>query len=153
MKYIGTPDFTHGTEEKLGVLVVNLGTPQAPETRAVRKYLAQFLSDPRIIELPRWLWNIILHGIILRVRPSKSAKAYREVWSDETGSPLLSISQAQTAALKESLQHRFRSRTGYAIWRTFDRLSHHATRKIKRKTADSPANVSTVFRNYNGFSI
>jgi len=92
MKYIGTPDFTHGTEEKLGVLIVNLGTPQAPETRAVRK---------------RWLWNIILHGIILRVRPSKSAKAYREVWSDETGSPLLSISQAQTAALKESLQHRF----------------------------------------------
>jgi len=107
MKYIGTPDFTHGTAERLGVLVVNLGTPQAPETRAVRKYLAQFLSDPRIIELPRWLWNIILHGIILRVRPAKSAEAYREVWSDETGSPLLSISQAQTTALKEALQHRF----------------------------------------------
>jgi len=98
MKYIGTPNFKHGTDERLGVLVVNLGTPQAPETKAVRRYLSQFLSDPRIIELPRWLWNIILHGIILRVRPAKSAQAYQEVWSEETGSPLLSISRSQTQA-------------------------------------------------------
>lgn len=91
----------------MGVLVVNLGTPEAPETKPVRRYLAQFLSDPRIIELPRWLWNIILHGVILRVRPSKSAKAYEEVWSDETGSPLLSISQAQTQAIRAELQKRF----------------------------------------------
>jgi protoporphyrin/coproporphyrin ferrochelatase len=107
MKYIGTPNYEHGTEERLGVLVVNLGTPTAPETGAVRRYLSQFLSDPRIIELPRWLWNILLHGIILRVRPSRSAKAYREVWSEETGSPLLSISKAQTAALKTELTKRF----------------------------------------------
>ncbi len=107
MKYIGTPDYVHGTEERLGVLVVNLGTPEAPETKAVRRYLAQFLSDPRIIELPRWLWNIILHGIILRFRPSKSAKAYQEVWSEETGSPLLSISQAQTQAIRAELQQRY----------------------------------------------
>jgi ferrochelatase len=107
MKYIGTPNFQHGTEEHLGVLVVNLGTPEAPETGAVRRYLAEFLSDPRIIELPRWLWNIILHGIILRIRPSRSAKAYREVWSDDTGSPLLSISKQQTAALSVELQQRF----------------------------------------------
>ena len=77
MKYIGTPHFNHGTPEKLGVLLVNLGTPDAPQTKEVRKYLAQFLSDPRIIELPRWLWKTILHGIVLRVRPSKSAEAYR----------------------------------------------------------------------------
>lgn len=107
MKYIGTPDFKHGTDERLGVLVVNLGTPQAPETKAVRRYLSQFLSDPRIIELPRWLWNIILHGIILRFRPAKSAAAYREVWSEETGSPLLSISRAQTAAIKAELVKRY----------------------------------------------
>ena len=107
MKYIGTPDFKHGTDERLGVLLVNLGTPQAPETKAVRRYLSQFLSDPRIIELPRWLWNIILHGIILRFRPAKSAAAYREVWSEETGSPLLSISKAQTAAIKAELTQRF----------------------------------------------
>jgi ferrochelatase len=65
------------------------------------------LSDPRIIELPRWLWNIILHGIILRFRPAKSAAAYREVWSEVTGSPLLSISRAQTAAIKAELTQRF----------------------------------------------
>lgn len=111
MKYIGTPNFEHGTEERLGVLVVNLGTPEAPETGAVRRYLAQFLSDPRIIELPRWLWNIILHGIILRIRPSRSAKAYREVWSEDTGSPLLSISKQQTAALNAELQQRFGDQT------------------------------------------
>lgn len=107
MKYIGKPNFEHGSEEKLGVLVVNLGTPTAPETKAVRRYLAEFLSDPRIIELPRWLWNILLHGIILRIRPSRSAKAYREVWSEETGSPLLSISRQQTHALRNELQSRF----------------------------------------------
>lgn len=107
MKYIGTPSFQHGTEERLGVLVVNLGTPDAPETGAVRRYLAEFLSDPRIIELPRWLWNIILHGIILRIRPSRSAKAYQEVWSEDTGSPLLSISKQQTAALNVELKQRF----------------------------------------------
>ncbi len=107
MKYIGTPHYEHGTQERLGVLVVNLGTPTAPETRAVRRYLSQFLSDPRIIELPRWLWNILLHGVILRIRPSRSAKAYREVWSEESGSPLLSISKAQAAALKTELARRF----------------------------------------------
>jgi len=107
MKYIGKPHFEHGSEEKLGVLVVNLGTPAAPETKAVRRYLAEFLSDPRIIELPRWLWNILLHGIILRIRPSRSAKAYREVWSEETGSPLLSISRQQVDALRTELNTRF----------------------------------------------
>ncbi|MFK7859993.1 MAG: ferrochelatase [Granulosicoccus sp.] len=107
MKYIGKPHFEHGSEEKLGVLIVNLGTPTAPETAAVRRYLSVFLSDPRIIELPRWLWLILLHGIILRIRPSRSAKAYREVWSEETGSPLLSISRQQEAALRTELTKRF----------------------------------------------
>lgn len=115
MKYIGTPHFEHGTTEKLGVLVVNLGTPEAPETPAVRRYLAEFLSDPRIIELPRWLWNILLHGIILRFRPSRSAKAYQEVWSDETGSPLLSISRQQESALREELTRRFGDQVQVAL--------------------------------------
>jgi len=107
MKYIGTPNFRHGTPEKLGVLLVNLGTPDAPETPAVRRYLAQFLSDPRIIELPRWLWKMILHGVILRIRPAKSAAAYREVWSDTEGSPLLSISKKQRTALQSELSARY----------------------------------------------
>ena len=115
MKYIGKPDYTHGTEERLGVLLVNLGTPTAPETRAVRRYLAEFLSDPRIIELPRWLWNIILHGVVLRVRPSRSAEAYREVWSEEEGSPLLSISRRQTEAVRVELERRFGDSVAVAL--------------------------------------
>ena len=107
MKYIGTPDYRHGARERLGVLMVNLGTPEAPETGPVRRYLAQFLSDPRIIELPRWLWAVILHGIVLRIRPARSAKAYREVWSKETGSPLLSISRRQAEAVRAELGRRF----------------------------------------------
>lgn len=115
MKYIGKPYFEHGTTETLGILVVNLGTPAAPETKAVRRYLAEFLSDPRIIELPRWLWNILLHGVILRIRPSRSAAAYREVWSDEDGSPLLSISRQQTEALKADLRKRFGNQVHVAL--------------------------------------
>lgn len=70
-----------------GVLLVNLGTPAAPTPRAVRAYLAQFLSDPRVVELPRWLWLPILHGVILRTRPARSAAKYAAVWT-AAGSPL-----------------------------------------------------------------
>lgn len=85
-----------------GVLLTNLGTPDAPTPSALRKYLAQFLSDPRVIETPRWLWWFILHGVILRVRPRRSAKAYREVWT-EAGSPLLAISEKQCGAIRAEL--------------------------------------------------
>ncbi|WHZ19421.1 MAG: Ferrochelatase, protoheme ferro-lyase [Rhodanobacteraceae bacterium] len=73
---------------KTAVLLVNLGTPAAPTTDAVRDYLAEFLSDPRIVELPRWLWWPILHGYILRTRPARSAEAYAKIWRND-GSPLL----------------------------------------------------------------
>jgi protoporphyrin/coproporphyrin ferrochelatase len=71
---------------KVGLLLVNLGTPEAPEPGAVRLYLKQFLSDPRVIEIPSLVWQPILRGIILRTRPRKSARAYRQVWTAE-GSP------------------------------------------------------------------
>lgn len=83
----------------IGVLLVNLGSPEAPETGAVRRYLAEFLSDPRVIEAPRWLWWPILHGVILRVRPRRSAEAYASVWMTE-GSPLLVYSRRQATALQ-----------------------------------------------------
>lgn len=86
----------------MGVLVTNLGTPAAPTTAAVRRYLAEFLSDRRVVDLPRWLWLPILHGVILRVRPRRSAAAYREVWSEQ-GSPLLVNSRRQAAALEAAL--------------------------------------------------
>lgn len=85
-----------------GVLLVNLGTPDAPTTPAVRRYLAEFLSDPRVIEIPALVWKLILHGIILRVRPKKSAALYQSIWTDE-GSPLLAISQHQQAAIQAQL--------------------------------------------------
>jgi len=83
---------------KIGVLLVNLGTPSAPEPGAVRLYLKEFLSDPRVIEIPSLVWQPILRGIILRTRPSKSARAYRQVWTEE-GSPLAAITARQAKAL------------------------------------------------------
>ncbi|HET7317462.1 MAG TPA: ferrochelatase [Sphingomicrobium sp.] len=87
---------------RFGVLVINLGTPDAPEPGAVRRYLAEFLTDPRVIEIPQWLWRPILHGIVLRTRPSRSAHAYSQVWSDE-GSPLAAITKRQSIALQQRL--------------------------------------------------
>lgn len=85
-----------------GVLLVNLGTPDAPTAPALRRYLAEFLADPRVIEIPKIIWSLILHGIILRVRPKKSAAKYQTVWTDE-GSPLLAISKRQTSAIAAQL--------------------------------------------------
>lgn len=86
----------------LGVLLVNLGTPAAPTRAAVRAYLAEFLTDRRVVELPAWLWWPILHGIVLTTRPGKSAHAYAQVWT-EAGSPLATITAAQAAALRARL--------------------------------------------------
>ncbi len=89
-------------EPRIGVLLINLGTPDAPEARAVRRYLAEFLSDPRVIEIPRFAWKPILHGIILRTRPRKSAEAYNQIWTNE-GSPLRVIAHRQADALRRRL--------------------------------------------------
>jgi ferrochelatase len=103
--YIGTPDYVHGSRARVGVLLVNLGTPDEPTTPAVRRYLAEFLWDRRIIEMPRPLWWLVLHGIILRTRPARSAHAYRKVWTRD-GSPLLVESRALAQALAGCLQQR-----------------------------------------------
>lgn len=102
MRYFGTAPFDHASRDLDGVLIVNLGTPAAPTSGAVRRYLAQFLSDPRVIELPRVLWWLILHGVILRIRPRRSAKAYREIWGAD-GSPLMVLSQALTNGVAKKL--------------------------------------------------
>ncbi|MEW7976698.1 MAG: ferrochelatase [Candidatus Sedimenticola endophacoides] len=90
-------------QERIGVLLINLGTPDAAETGAVRRYLKEFLSDPRVVEAPRLLWWLILNGIILRTRPARSAEAYRAVWTD-SGSPLLDISSRVARDLQERLR-------------------------------------------------
>ncbi len=98
--------FNHGQSFKTGILILNLGTPDAPTTSAVRRYLDEFLSDPRVIDKPRWLWWFILHGIILRLRPRKAAHAYQQIWTDK-GSPLLTISQAQVTKLQTLINSKY----------------------------------------------
>lgn len=104
-RFVGEPDYIHGSSDITGVLITNLGTPDAPTRAALRRYLREFLWDPRVVEMPRPLWWLILHGIILNIRPGRSAEAYRKVW-DEGGSPLLRISRRQAEALARELEGR-----------------------------------------------
>jgi len=101
--YQPTPEYEHGSTDSTGILLVNLGTPDAPTTAAVRRFLKQFLSDPRVVEYPRLLWWLILNGLILRIRPSRSAAAYREIWTDD-GSPLLLHSRAIADGVRACLE-------------------------------------------------
>jgi len=102
MKFVGEEDFKHQNRQKTGVLICNLGTPETYKTKDVRRFLRQFLSDGRVIEIPKIIWWFILNGIILTLRPSKSAKLYKSVWTKE-GSPLLVLSKKLTEKLKTSL--------------------------------------------------
>jgi ferrochelatase len=88
---------------KPGVLLIQLGTPDAPTTPALRRYLRQFLGDPRVIEVPRWQWRIVLNLFILPFRPARSAAKYRRIWDAKTGSPLLHYTRLQTDALQKAL--------------------------------------------------
>ena len=97
------PSFTHGQTPRTAVLYCNLGTPESPSTADVRRFLAEFLSDQRVVEIPRLLWLLILHGIILRFRPAKSAAKYASIWTPE-GSPLKIWTSRQAAKLQEWLQ-------------------------------------------------
>jgi ferrochelatase len=105
MPFLPEPPFQHGTPDRTAVLLVNLGTPAAPAPGAVRSYLREFLSDPRVVEIPRLLWWPILHGVILRLRPRKSAAKYASIWTD-AGSPLLVHSKQQAALLRGYLGDR-----------------------------------------------
>jgi len=99
------PPYSHGTPSSVGVVLVNLGTPEAPTAAALRPYLKQFLSDPRVVEIPRAIWWFILNGIVLNVRPRKSAEKYASVWTHE-GSPLKVHTQRQAALLQQTLTER-----------------------------------------------
>ena len=102
MSFKPEPEHHHGQAPRTAVLLVNLGTPDAPTAPALRRYLAEFLSDPRVVEIPKLVWWPILHGIILRTRPARSAAKYASVWMPE-GSPLAVWTQRQTTALAAAL--------------------------------------------------
>lgn len=105
MSYLPEPAHTHGTPAQTGILLVNLGTPDAPTAQSVRPYLKQFLGDPRVVEIPKAVWWLILNGIILNVRPKKSAAKYASIWLAE-GSPLRVYTDKQAALLKGFLGQR-----------------------------------------------
>lgn len=131
--FLGEPDHRHDSPERLGILLVNLGTPNSPEPGDVRRFLAEFLGDPRVVETPRWLWQLILHGVILRIRPRRSAHAYQQIWTPE-GSPLL----LHTRALAEALQRhpRLRPDALVAVGMTYGEPSiADALRRLKAQGA------------------
>lgn len=119
---LGTPDYAHGTPARVGVLLVNLGTPDDPSPSAVRRYLAEFLWDPRVIEAPRALWWLVLHGVILRTRPKRSAHAYQKIWTPE-GSPLLIESRRLAGRVEERLQARWGTNVVVGLGMTYGRPS------------------------------
>lgn len=106
--YNPEPDYKHGDQLKVGILLANLGTPDAPTAKALRPYLQQFLMDRRVVEIPRFIWCWILHCIILVIRPKKSAEKYAQVWTKD-GSPLLVHAKNQAHLLKGFLGEKIKS--------------------------------------------
>jgi len=105
MRYKIEPSYLHGSTEKTGVLLINLGTPDAPTAQAVKPTLREFLGDPRVVEIPRVIWWLILNGIILNTRPKKSAAKYASIWMTE-GSPLKVHTERQTVLLQDYLREK-----------------------------------------------
>jgi len=134
-RFATEPPFKHGQLAKTAILYCNLGTPDAPTAAALRRYLAEFLSDARVVEIPRLLWLAILHGIILRVRPAKSAHKYASIWTSE-GSPLKVWTQRQAQALQAKfdsaqVQVRFAMRYGSdAIPAVLDELKAQGVTRV-----------------------
>lgn len=158
------PPYRPNTDSPVTLLLCNLGTPDAPTPSAVRRYLGEFLSDSRVVEIPRLLWWIILHGIILRVRPRKSAAKYAQVWMPE-GSPLLvwtrrfcDVLQHQLTGAKSSVQDtrvqvRFAMRYGNpSIGRVLSELKRQGTEKILIMPAYPQYSATTTASIYDAVS-
>ncbi|MEN8178662.1 MAG: ferrochelatase [Pseudomonadota bacterium] len=147
MKYKNQSDQLEKDDSCLGILLVNLGTPDAPTTSAVRRYLAEFLSDPRVVSIPRFIWMIILHGIILRIRPKHSAAAYQAIWTDE-GSPLLVISKKQKNAIERSLRDKLPGKVEVALAMRYGNPSIKEGLEALRKTNAQRLLVAPLYPQY-----
>jgi len=134
--YNSEPPFSHGDQLKVGILIANLGTPDAPTAKALRPYLRQFLSDTRVVEIPRAIWWFILNGIILVIRPKKSAAKYAQVWTSE-GSPLLVHAQKQTQLLRGFLAQKIKSPFAVELGMSYGNPSmQSAIEKLKAQHCD-----------------
>ena len=151
MKYIGQDDYNHDKKNdgKIGILLCNLGTPDAPDTPSLRRYLKEFLSDPRVVEVPRLIWWFILNLIILRFRPSKSAKMYQQVWTED-GSPLLIYSKQQLEKVKEELTQIYGDRVVFALGMRYGNPSmESAIAELKAQNAQQVI-VLPLYPQYSG---
>jgi ferrochelatase len=135
--------------DKLGVLLVNLGTPDAPTPAAVRRFLAQFLSDSRVVEIPKLLWLPILYGIVLNVRPRKSAHAYAEIWTTQ-GSPLMVESKALTDALRGQLERTPGANISVALGMTYGKPSIADALRTLRDQGIDQLVVLPLYPQYSG---
>lgn len=127
-----------------GVLLVNLGTPEAPTTKAVRRYLAEFLWDKRVVDVARPLWWLILHGIILRFRPGRVAKGYASVWTD-AGSPLMAFSKKQREALEAALNKTYGRKIPVALAMTYGQPTMEQAGLVLRQAGVSKMLVLPLF--------
>jgi len=118
MKYLGNPQYRHDGSDRVGILLVNNGSPADTSVRSVRRYLRDFLADPRLVELPRWLWLTILNGIILVTRPPRTARKYRKIWTD-AGAPMTVISHELAGKVRERLAGDFGDRLKIAVGMTY----------------------------------
>jgi len=137
MAYYETePDYKHGDQLKVGILLANLGTPDAPTAKALRPYLKQFLMDRRVVEIPRFIWWWILNCIILVIRPKKSAEKYAQVWTKE-GSPLLVHAKNQTLLLRGFLSQKIKSPFAVELGMSYGNPSmKSAIEKLKAQHCD-----------------
>ena len=148
-QYQGESHYRHGSGECTGVLVCNLGTPQAPTPAALRRYLRQFLGDPRVVEAPRWIWWWVLNGVILNTRPRKSAAMYQRIWT-EAGSPLLEIAKAQVDNLQRSLDERFQGPVKAVLGMTYGQPSIGAALAALRDAGARRVLVLPLYPQYSG---
>lgn len=147
MTYIGEPDYRHGSPQTLGVLITNLGTPDAPDAPSLKRYLKQFLWDPRVVDAPRLLWWALLNGIILNTRPRKSAAKYATIWQED-GSPLLAITRKQGESLASSLAARMPGPVRVAIGMRYGNPSISAGLEELRKAGARRILVLPLYPQY-----
>ena len=148
-RYWGRGDYSHGEVGRAGVLLVNLGTPQDLTVRAVRSYLAEFLADPRVIELPGALRWLLLHGIILRFRPRKTLEAYRSIWTED-GSPLMVHSRALEQGVRDAVATRMHGPVSVALAMSYGEPSVERALRVLMQAGVERLLVIPLYPQYSG---